>query len=147
MRHQDIGNFTVSESALQAPFPEPDFWVPDLDPGRAAVLTVPAHPPYHKAVREKLIRLLEAAGQHDTRVASESLDLEESQLQHEDFPAGWADQILACGIVKKMVLTGSPETAEPADEALARNALANQAALTLADFLRSVEDHREPLAR
>ena len=124
----------MSEFASPVFFPTQEFWVPNLDLDRAAVLAVPSHSTYHKAVRDKLIRLLEAAGQHSTRIASEHLDLEESQLQHEDFPAGWADQILACNVVKTMVLTGSPEHAAPADETLVRYALSKQTELSLESF-------------
>ena len=125
----------MSERAAQSSSSLSEFWVPNLDLETAAVLTVPAHSTYHEAVRQELILLLDVAGQYSTRVAIEDLDLEETQIQPEDFPAGWADQILACGIVKKIVLTGSPEAVAPADDNLARNAVEKQAALTLDNFV------------
>ena len=128
----------MSEHAAQSSSSLSEFWVPNLDSDTAAVLTVPTHLTYHEAVRQKLIRLLDAAGQYNTRVAIEHLDLEETQIQPEDFPEGWADQILACGIVKKIVLTGSPEAVAPADDDLARSAVEKQAALTLDNFVAVV---------
>lgn len=111
------------------------YWVPDLEPGMACVLAVSRDCGYQQAIREKLILLLAAEGQHGARIAIAHLDLEESQIQHEDFPSGWADQILACNGVKKMVLTGSPDVVAAANEAMARDAVERQSELTLEKFL------------
>ena len=102
----------------------PAMWVPNLALSRAAALAVPLGQPYHQAIRDKLVRLLERTGKRRARAAVQAyLEREEHDILAADYPDGWADQILATGPVSMLVMTGDPEAVEPADAELAKEAL------------------------
>jgi len=99
-------------------------WVPHLSLSRAAALAVPLGQPYHQAIRDKLVRLLERAGKRRARAAVQAyLEREEHEILATDFPDGWADQILSNDGVSMLVMSGAAETVEPADAELAKEAL------------------------
>ena len=123
----------ASETANQS---SPAMWVPNLRPGRAAALAVPTQQPYQQAVREKLIRLLEEAGQPRAKAAVQSyLEQDENSILPEDFPDGWAEQMLTTGAVSMLVLSGDPDSVDPASSELAKEALELQQELNLETFL------------
>ena len=112
------------------------WWVPNLRVSRAAALAVPLGQPYRQAIREKLVRLLEKAGKRAAKAAVQAyLETNENAILTEDFPDGWADQILSTGAVGMLVMSGDPVGADPADAALAAEALEENRELDLETFL------------
>ena len=112
-------------------------WIPNLRSSRAAALAVPVGQPYRQAIEDKLVSLLEAAGEDAARAAVQSyLEQDEQAILSEDFPDGWADQILATGAVGMLVMSGDPDGAEPAtDPELIEEVMGWQKDLTLDEFL------------
>jgi hypothetical protein len=99
-------------------------WVPNLSLSRAAALAVPLGQPYHQAISDKLVGLLERAGKRRARAAVQAyLEREEHEFVGLQFPEGWADQILSNDGVSMLVMSGDPEAVEPADAELAKEAL------------------------
>jgi len=114
----------------------PAMWVPNLRLSRAAALAVPLGQPYHQAIRDKLVRLLERAGKRRARAAVQAyLEREEHEFVGLQFPEGWADQILSNDAVSMLVMSGDPEAVEPADAELAKEALEESKDQDLATFL------------
>jgi hypothetical protein len=111
-------------------------WVPNLRPSRAGALAVPLGQPYHQAIRDKLVGLLEAAGKRRARAAVQAyLEREEHLFLGLQFPDEWADQILSNDGVSMLVSSGNPESAEPAGAELAAEALEEMKEIDLEAFL------------
>lgn len=128
---------TLDPDSMPFSQPEPPtMWVPRLRLSRAAALAVPMGESYHQAIRDKLVGLLERAGERKARAAVQAhLERDEHDILAADFPDGWADQILATGSVGMLVMEGDPEGVEPADDELAREALEEMSDLDLETFL------------
>jgi len=111
-------------------------WVPNLRLSRAAALAVPLGQPYHQAIRDKLVRLLEHAGKSRARAAVQAyLERDERDILAAGFPGGWAEQILATGSVGMLVMQGDPEGVGPAGAELAVEALEEAKQIDLETFL------------
>ena len=112
-------------------------WIPNLRSSRAAALAVPLGRPYRQAIEDKLIGLLEAAGEDSARASIQAyLEQDEHAILSEDFPDGWADQILAAGAVGMLVMSGDPDGREAAtDPELIVEVMDGLAELTLDEFL------------
>jgi hypothetical protein len=112
-------------------------WVPNLRLSRAAALAVPLGQPYHQAIRQKLITLLEDAGEQDAKgIIGASLENDQHLFLGLQFPEEWADQILSNDGVSTLVMSGDPESVGPADAELAKQALKeNEEDMSLGTFL------------
>jgi hypothetical protein len=112
-------------------------WVPNLRLSHAAALAVPLGRPYHQAIRDKIVRLLEAAGEDDAKgIIGAYLEREEHLFLGLEFPEEWADQILYNDGVSMLVSSGDPANVEPADAELAKEALVEDAEdMSLGTFL------------
>src|SRR5713226_2218495 len=114
----------------------PTAWVPNLPLSRAAALAVPLGRPYPQAIYDKLVGLLDRAGERRARAAVQAyLKREAHDILAADYPDGWADEILATGSGGMLVMSGDPECAEPADAELAKEALEKAKEIDLAAFL------------
>ena len=111
-------------------------WVPALRLSRAAALAVPLGEPYHQAIRDKLVGLLERAGKRRARAAVQAyLERHEDDILGESFPDGWAEAILATGSVGMLIIQGDPGAVEAAGAELAAEALKEMKQLDLEAFL------------
>jgi hypothetical protein len=112
-------------------------WIPNLRSSRAAALAVPLGRPYRQAIEDKLVELLEAAGEGLGRAAVQAyLEQDENAILSEDFPDGWADQILSTGAVGMLVMSGDPDSVEAAtDPELIEEVMEELKELDLVNFL------------
>lgn len=126
----------TKEPPQQAKKSSQDMWVPNLRLSRAAALAVPANLPYQQAIKVKLVALLEEAGEEEARQTVDVyLESQEQDLVHLQFPEELADAILASPQVSILVMSGDPETTEPAPPELWKDALEENKDLNLATFL------------
>lgn len=114
----------------------PAMWVPNLRLSRAAALAVPRSLPYQEAIREKVVTLLEEAGEGEARRAVQAyLENQEQDILGRQFPEEWAAEILASPQVSLLVMSGDPESVDPAPPELWKEALEENKDLNLATFL------------
>jgi hypothetical protein len=119
-------------------------WVPNLRLSHAAALAVPLGRPYHQAIRDKIVRLLEAAGEDDAKgIIGAYLEREEHLFLGLEFPEEWADQILYNDGVSMLVSSGDPENVGSADAELAKEASVEDAEdMSLGTFLSATPSDR-----
>ena len=109
------------------------WWVPAKNPTKLAV-EISSPEQYLGAVEAKLLALVESQGLPGAMQTARWL-MEDAGLREADDPEQLVEQLLATASLGEMVRAGAPWLAAPASQADAEEAAANQADLTLADFL------------
>lgn len=127
---------STNKQLPQASLSFPAMWVPNLRLSRAAALSVPRNLPYQEAIRDKVVALLEAAGEAEAKRAVQAyLEPQEQDILGRQFPEEWAVEILASPQVSLLVMSGDPESVDPAPPELSKEALEENKELNLATFL------------